>query len=43
MFATALDAFGRVDILMRNPSVDASGTHVADLRIEDSSAHCVAN
>jgi glucose 1-dehydrogenase len=35
MFAAAFDAFGRVDILMNNASVDASGTYVADLEIED--------
>ncbi len=35
MFAAAFDAFGRVDVLMHNASVDASGTYVADLEIED--------
>ncbi len=35
MFQAAFDAFGRVDILMNNASVDASGTYVADLKIED--------
>lgn len=33
MFATALDAFGHVDIMMNNASVDASGVYVADLDI----------
>ena len=35
MFQAALEAFGRVDILMNNASADASGTYVADLKIED--------
>ena len=35
MFQAALKAFGRVDILMNNASVDASGTYVVDLDIED--------
>ncbi len=35
MFQAAFDAFGRVDILMNNASVDASGTYVADLEIAD--------
>ncbi len=35
MFKSALEAFGRVDILMNNASVDASGTYVADLVIAD--------
>jgi glucose 1-dehydrogenase len=35
MFRAAFDAFSRVDILMNNASVDASGTYVADLKIED--------
>ncbi|WP_100501596.1 SDR family NAD(P)-dependent oxidoreductase [Geodermatophilus chilensis] len=35
MFQAAFEAFGRVDILMNNASVDASGTYVADLKIED--------
>ena len=35
MFQAALDAFGRIDILMNNASVDASGTYVADLNIAD--------
>jgi len=34
-FAAALQAFGRVDFLMNNASVDASGTYVADLQIAD--------
>lgn len=34
MFQAALEAFGRVDILMNNASVDASGTYVADPNIE---------
>ena len=35
MFRAAFDAFGRVDIMMNNASVDASGTYVADLKIDD--------
>ncbi len=35
MFRAAFEAFGRVDILMNNASVDASGTYVADLEIAD--------
>lgn len=35
MFAAGLDAFGDIDILMNNASVDASGTYVADLDIAD--------
>ena len=35
MFGAALDAFGRIDLLMNNASVDASGAYVADLKIED--------
>ncbi len=35
MFQAGLDAFGRIDILMNNASVDASGTYVADLKIAD--------
>jgi glucose 1-dehydrogenase len=35
MFQAAFEAFGRVDILMNNASVDASGTYVADLKIDD--------
>ncbi len=35
MFASALNAFGHIDILMTNAGVDASGTYVADLAIDD--------
>lgn len=35
MFRESLDTFGHIDILMNNASVDASGTYVADLEIED--------
>ncbi len=35
MFQAGLDAFGHIDILMNNASVDASGIYVADLDIED--------
>ena len=35
MFREGLDTFGHIDILMNNASVDASGTYVADLQIED--------
>lgn len=35
MFEAGLDAFGHIDILMNNASVDASGTYVADLDIAD--------
>jgi glucose 1-dehydrogenase len=35
MFRSALEAFGRIDILMNNASVDASGVYVADLDIDD--------
>lgn len=35
MFQAALEAFDRIDILMNNASVDASGTYVADLDIAD--------
>jgi glucose 1-dehydrogenase len=35
MFQAAFDAFGRVDVLMNNASVDASGTYVADLEVAD--------
>ncbi len=35
MFREAIDAFGHIDILMNNASVDASGVYVADLKIED--------
>lgn len=38
LFSEAVDAFGRVDILMNNASVDASGTYVADLDIDDFAA-----
>jgi glucose 1-dehydrogenase len=34
LFAAAFDAFGRVDVLMNNASVDASGIQVADIEIE---------
>jgi glucose 1-dehydrogenase len=34
LFAAAFDAFGKVDVLMNNASVDASGTKVADIEIE---------
>lgn len=33
MFGAAFDAFGTVDVLMNNASVDASGVYVADLDI----------
>lgn len=35
MFQAAFDAFERVDVLMNNASVDASGTYVADIKVED--------
>jgi glucose 1-dehydrogenase len=35
MFQAAFDAFGHMDILMNNASVDASGVYVADLQIAD--------
>ncbi|MDP8932180.1 MAG: glucose 1-dehydrogenase [Actinomycetota bacterium] len=35
LFGAALDAFGKVDVLMNNASVDASGVYVADLEIEN--------
>jgi glucose 1-dehydrogenase len=35
LFRAGFDAFGHIDILMNNASVDASGTYVADLQIED--------
>ena len=35
LFQAALEAFGHIDILMNNASVDASGIYVADLQIED--------
>ncbi len=34
LFGAAFDAFGKVDILMNNASVDASGVYVADLEID---------
>jgi glucose 1-dehydrogenase len=34
LFDAATDAFGRVDVLMNNAGVDASGDHVADLATE---------
>jgi len=34
LFAEALDAFGRVDVLMNNAGVDASGTEVGELATE---------
>jgi glucose 1-dehydrogenase len=34
LFAAGLEEFGRIDILMNNASVDASGTKVADIEIE---------
>ncbi len=34
LFAEALDAFGRVDILMNNAGIDASGTEVGELATE---------
>ncbi|MBW3590110.1 MAG: SDR family oxidoreductase [Actinobacteria bacterium] len=34
LFGAAFEAFGKVDILMNNASVDASGIHVADLEID---------
>jgi glucose 1-dehydrogenase len=43
MFASALKAFGHVDILMNNASVDASGTYVADLDIADFEATIRSN
>lgn len=38
LFAEALEAFPRVDILMNNASVDASGTYVADIDPDDFAA-----
>jgi glucose 1-dehydrogenase len=35
LFRAGLDAFGHIDILMNNASVDASGTYVADLQLDD--------
>ncbi len=43
MFRGAFDAFGRVDSLMNNASVDASGTYVADLEIVDFEATLRSN
>jgi glucose 1-dehydrogenase len=43
MFAGAFQAFGHVDILMNNASVDASGTYVADLEIADFEAALRSN
>ncbi len=34
LFAAALDAFGKLDVLMNNASVDASGIQVADIEVE---------
>ncbi len=42
-FRGALEAFGRIDILMNNASVDASGTYVADLEIADFEATMRSN
>ena len=42
-FRAALEAFGRIDILMNNASVDASGTYVADLDIADFEATMRSN
>lgn len=42
-FRAGLDAFGRIDILMNNASVDASGTYVADLEIADFEATMRSN
>ncbi|WP_216699304.1 SDR family NAD(P)-dependent oxidoreductase [Arthrobacter sp. H14] len=42
-FRAALEAFGRIDILMNNASVDASGTYVADLEIADFEATMRSN
>jgi glucose 1-dehydrogenase len=35
LFQAGIDAFGHIDILINNASVDASGTYVADLDIDD--------
>ncbi len=35
LFSAGLEAFGRIDILMNNASVDASGVHVSDLDFDD--------
>jgi glucose 1-dehydrogenase len=43
MFASAFDAFGHIDILMNNASVDASGTYVADLEISEFEATMRSN
>lgn len=42
-FRAAFEAFGRIDILMNNASVDASGTYVADLEIADFEATMRSN
>jgi glucose 1-dehydrogenase len=38
LFSEAISGFGTIDILMNNASVDASGTYVADLDIDDFAA-----
>jgi glucose 1-dehydrogenase len=38
LFSLAIEEFGKLDILMNNASVDASGTYVADLDIDDFAA-----
>lgn len=43
MFREAFEAFGHLDILMNNASVDASGTYVADLDIPDFEATMRSN
>ncbi len=43
MFRKGLDAFGRIDVLMNNAGVDASGTYVADVDIDDFQAALKAN
>src|SRR4051812_25545289 len=43
MFRAGLDAFGRIDILMNNAGVDASGTYVVDLDLADFEAAMRAN
>ncbi len=43
MFAAAFEAFGHLDILMNNASVDASGTYVADLDVADFEATMRSN
>lgn len=35
LFTTAIDTFGHIDILVNNAAVEASGTYVADLDIDD--------